>query len=239
MNSKSKGNMGEAIALSEFTKRGIQVSVPFGDNARYDLIAEFNGKLNKIQVKYCNQQIRNNSILCPCASSTNHTTNKHYNTYVNDIDYFVFYLVEWNEIVIVPIEEIGENKSITFRKSIPTSGPNYHLVQDYSFSNFFDGEKKEVEENPRIKKEKVCLDCGIPISGRSTRCRKCASKILPNGNRPSRETLKELIRNTPFVKIGEQYNVSEDAVRKRCDTYCLNRTKKVINSYSDEDWKEI
>ena len=77
MNSKEKGNIGEGLALAEFAKRGIQVSIPFGDNARYDLIAEFNGKLNKIQVKYCNQQIsENNSIACPCASSLNHTTNK-------------------------------------------------------------------------------------------------------------------------------------------------------------------
>ena len=48
MNTKTKGNIGEAIILAEFVKRGIQVSIPFGDNARYDLIAEFNGKLNKI-----------------------------------------------------------------------------------------------------------------------------------------------------------------------------------------------
>ena len=50
MISKEKGNIGEAIILAEFVKRGIQVSIPYGDCARYDLIAEFNGKLNKIQI---------------------------------------------------------------------------------------------------------------------------------------------------------------------------------------------
>lgn len=53
MISKDKGNIGESVVLTEFIKRGIQVSIPFGDNARYDLIADFNGRLNKIQVKYC------------------------------------------------------------------------------------------------------------------------------------------------------------------------------------------
>ena len=48
MNSKKKGDIGESRILYEFVKRGIQVAIPFGDNARYDLIAEFNGKLNKI-----------------------------------------------------------------------------------------------------------------------------------------------------------------------------------------------
>lgn len=81
MNNKDKGNIGESKIIYEFAKRGVQVSIPFGDNARYDLIAEFGGKLNKIQVKYCDQKIKNGSILLPCASSRNHTTNKRYITY--------------------------------------------------------------------------------------------------------------------------------------------------------------
>ena len=135
MNSKDKGNIGEALALAEFIKYGIAVSIPYGDNARYDLVADFNGKLNKIQVKYCNQKIsENNSIVCPCASSTNHTTNKHYTTYENDIDYFVFYLAEWNELLLVPIEKIGTKKSIMFRMDKPKNNQyNCNLVKDYTF----------------------------------------------------------------------------------------------------------
>ena len=48
MNSKDKGNIGEALVLAEFTKRNIQVCIPFGDNVRYDLVADFHGKLQKI-----------------------------------------------------------------------------------------------------------------------------------------------------------------------------------------------
>lgn len=135
MNSKDKGNIGEALALAEFIKYGIAVSIPYGDNARYDLVADFNGKLNKIQVKYCNQKIsENNSIICPCASSTNHTTNKHYTTYENDIDYFVFYLAKWDELLLVPIEKIGLKKSIMFRMDKPKNNQsNCNLVKDYTF----------------------------------------------------------------------------------------------------------
>ena len=135
MNSKDKGNIGEALALAEFIKYGIAVSIPYGDNARYDLVADFNGKLNKIQVKYCNQKIsENNSIVCPCASSTNHTTNKHYTTYENDNDYFVVYEAEWNELLLVPIEKIGTKKSIMFRMDKPKNNQsNCNLVKDYTF----------------------------------------------------------------------------------------------------------
>ena len=133
MNSKNKGNIGEAIVLAEFIKRNIQVCIPFGDNARYDLIADFNGKLQRIQVKYCGQKIGvNNSIVCPCSSSTNHTTNKHLSTYENDIDYFCFYIVEWNKILLVPIEKIGNKKTIIFRLDKPKNNQsNVNLVEDY------------------------------------------------------------------------------------------------------------
>lgn len=135
MNSKDKGNIGESLALSEFVKRNITVSIPFGDNARYDLIAEFNGKLNKIQVKYCNQKIsESNSISCPCSSSLNHTTNKIHTTYENEIDYFVFYLAEWDKILLVPIQDIGNKKSIAFRLDKPKNNQgNYNLVENYTF----------------------------------------------------------------------------------------------------------
>lgn len=135
MNSKDKGNIGESLALSEFVKRNITVSIPFGDNARYDLIADFNGKLNKIQVKYCNQKIsENNSINCPCSSSLNHTTNKIYTTYENEIDYFVFYLVEWDKILLVPIQDIGNKKNMMFRLDKPKNNQgNCNLVENYTF----------------------------------------------------------------------------------------------------------
>lgn len=140
MNSKDKGNIGEAVVLAEFIKREIQVSIPFGDNARYDLIADFNGKLNKIQVKYCNQLSATGSVSCPCVSSTNHTTNKHYTTYENDVDYMCFYIACWNVVIIVPIEEIGDKKSISFRLDLPKTINQYtvNLVENYTFDKLFD-----------------------------------------------------------------------------------------------------
>ena len=134
MNSKTKGNIGESIILTEFVKRGIQVSIPFGDNARYDLIAEFNGKLNKIQVKYCARVTENNSVSCPTASSKNHTTNKTLDTYVNDVDYIAFYIQPWDISCIMPIEKCT-GTSICLRKDLPKNGQKVgiNLVQDYSF----------------------------------------------------------------------------------------------------------
>jgi hypothetical protein len=93
--------------------------------------------LNKIQVKYCGYQTENDSVTCPCGSSKNHTTNKHYSTYENDVDYIAFYLVNYNKSLLVPIEDLKGKQSITFRNSIPKNNQTkgIHLIDDYSFDS--------------------------------------------------------------------------------------------------------
>lgn len=117
MNTKSKGNVGEAFILAEFTKYGVQCSLPWGDNARYDLIAEFNGKLNKIQIKYCDSISENDSYNCTLVSSTNHTTNKKLHGYDNDVDYMAFYIERLNKCLLVPIKFCKGMTCIRFRCS--------------------------------------------------------------------------------------------------------------------------
>lgn len=98
------------------------------------------------------------------------------------------------------------------------------------------------EEVKRIKKRYYCIDCGKEISSQAERCQDCVIKIqmkVPKEDRPTREQLKNLIRNMSFVEIGRRYNVSNSAIRKWCKKEGLPTTKKEINSYSDENWDEI
>lgn len=133
MNSKEIGSISEALALTEFLKYGIPVCVPWGDNYRYDLVADFNGKLNRIQVKTVNEE-RNGSIVCYTRSSTNHTTNKKLSTYEEDVDYFVFVNQTYGLIALVPIEEIGNQKTINLRIKTPENGVKiYRSFDDFSF----------------------------------------------------------------------------------------------------------
>ena len=55
----------------------------------------------------------------------------------------------------------------------------------------------------------------------------------------TKEELKNLIRTLPFTQIGIQYGITDNAVRKYCDRFNLPRTKKEINSYTDEEWALI
>jgi len=98
-----------------------------------------------------------------------------------------------------------------------------------------------LRENYRIKhgQQFYCPRCGAPVSTKGVHCIPCSNLLSRKVDRPSREELKELIRNVAFTKIAEKFGVSDNAVRKWCKTYNLPSKKKEISNYSDEDWEKI
>lgn len=83
-----------------------------------------------------------------------------------------------------------------------------------------------------------CKGCGTIISASAEQyCPTCAGIARRIVERPNREKLKKLIRNTPFTQIGTMYTVTDNAIRKWCRTEGLPSRKQDINSYSDEEWE--
>ena len=58
-------------------------------------------------------------------------------------------------------------------------------------------------------------------------------------DRPTREELKNLIRNESFLSIGKKYGVSDNAIRKWCIAENLPSKKTEIKMYTDEEWSKI
>lgn len=98
---------------------------------------------------------------------------------------------------------------------------------------------KKMRVNTPLQKKNYCCDCGVEISRNAKRCNSCANKNKTQDVIISREELKDLIRNKSFSEIGRLYNVSDNAVRKWCDKYCLPRKKTEIKQYSDKEWEVI
>jgi hypothetical protein len=97
-------------------------------------------------------------------------------------------------------------------------------------------------KNKTYKEKTYCIDCQKEISKGCIRCRECSAKyrtISLDKMPVTREKLKDLIRTTPFTKIGEMYQVSDNSIRKWCDKFNLPRKVSDIKKYTDEEWKKI
>ena len=132
MQTKRIGNIGESRALFEFVKREIPVYLPFGDNETADLLAEFNGKINKIQVKTITTINKNNALEFPTSRRpVGNNARIVYNE--EEVDYFVFYCLELDKILLVPYKEVMNNKASFTIKLDKSNNKKSHYIEDFTF----------------------------------------------------------------------------------------------------------
>lgn len=137
-NSSKIGSIGEAVALTEFAKRGYKVSIPFSENCPYDLVVDKNGKLIKIQCK-TTEHLKNNCMEFSICRSNGFTyEKKRYDE--TEVDYIFVYCIENGYMGLVPINETNQSLTFTIRLSKPKNNQKkgIHLYSDYEFSHVVD-----------------------------------------------------------------------------------------------------
>lgn len=139
MNTVGIGDIGEAIAIAQFTKFGFIVSKPLSNNARYDFIVEYNNKLYKIQVK-TTSNVKDGSVMIFATKTTNYTkgswTSNKYSK--KHIDAFFLYCQENNWSGLYFGEPDGEfNQNINIRLTPTKTGQvkGIKFAENYSFEN--------------------------------------------------------------------------------------------------------
>ena len=136
MNSKQIGNIGEAKVLSKFIELGFPVYIPFGDNEKADLVVEFNGKLNKVQVK-TSIDAKNGNVIFDLTSSTAHRKNGMRHKYtIDEVDYFALNNLCRDKIYLLKVTETPID-TIRFRYEYPKNGQTcgVHFEDDYLIDN--------------------------------------------------------------------------------------------------------
>lgn len=132
-NSRAVGNVGEAVAIAEFTKKNIPVFLPFGQNTPVDLLIFINDQFKKIQVK-TTKSIKNGTMEFEMCRTNGFTLKKTPYT-SKDTDYFYLYCIENKESYLISQNEIGEIRTVTIRIDKPKNNQKkgVRYSSDYNF----------------------------------------------------------------------------------------------------------
>lgn len=88
-------------------------------------------------------------------------------------------------------------------------------------------------------KKSICPLCGGVKDFSAKTCINCCNILKRKVELPSRDELKKMIFNNSFLQIGNEYNVSYNAVKKWCKKYNLPHKKSEIKKYTIEEWNLI
>lgn len=126
---KQKGNLTELKCITAFYELGYQCSIPYGENSRYDLIADIDGKLIKVQCK-TSREVDNGVIEFSCRSCRSNTQSNLQRRYTDkEVDYFATY---WNgQVYLVPISECSVSKKLRFVPSKNGQRMGASYAKDY------------------------------------------------------------------------------------------------------------
>ena len=127
------GNKTELACMTALVAHGCRVSIPFGDDAPYDIICDYNHHLFRIQVKTSHLDTSMDKIVFSCRHTRRTSTGTINQTYDKaDVDFFATY---WNNTCyLIPSEQCSTQKKLYL---YDTTNKNYieHYSIDYQLAN--------------------------------------------------------------------------------------------------------
>jgi PD-(D/E)XK endonuclease len=124
INRRQQGDLGEASAIEWFTSKGALVLLPFGHSPDYDLVAQINNRLLRIQVKTTTQEMRtpNGHVRFPVSLATT-GGNQSWNGVIKTVDPesidYLFVLTGSGRRWLIP------STALASRRTIRLGGPSY------------------------------------------------------------------------------------------------------------------
>ena len=104
MHKKTKGSIAELRIAADLMQKGWRVLLPFGENNRYDLVAECDGKFLRIQVKYVTP--KDGTLYVNCRSSNNWSVLPYT---AEQIDIIAVYNPSSDEVYYVPASQMRKS----------------------------------------------------------------------------------------------------------------------------------
>ena len=107
---KALGAQTELQCLTYLHGLGYDVSVPWGDNARYDLVLDVNHKLYKIQVKTAHQKDEGVYVIQTRSTYVNSQGNRTAEYTSDDVDYFATFIND--KCYLIPLSETSKREKV-------------------------------------------------------------------------------------------------------------------------------
>ena len=130
-----QGNLGLGKAIEYFTSHSIPISIPLNDTQKYDLVADFDGKLQRISVKTTRATDNGKSFSVQLRNTGGSSGNNKIRPFdKTTCDYIFVYTIN-EECYLIPSDIINATNSINV-------GPKYYdyLVEIKTFSEFISEE---------------------------------------------------------------------------------------------------
>ena len=143
---KRKGDLAELKVAVDLMDRGCQLSFPFGEDCDYDLIADKEGLLHRVQVKYTESNGRTILLRCRSHSLTKGKIRqtKHYTA--KTIDWLAVYDRTTDCCYYCPASELGSGRcELSLRLTPARNG------QRVGIRNAGDYLEPELERSPRVE----------------------------------------------------------------------------------------
>ena len=130
MNTKEIGNLTELQCITRLYEIGCDVSIPFGNSQKYDLIIDHNGVLYKVQVKHANEHEGTHFTIRTRWQGHNTTGYTQTSYTKEDIDFFATFYQ--GEVYLIPVEQCSGAEK-TLRLVPPKNGQikGINFAKDY------------------------------------------------------------------------------------------------------------
>jgi hypothetical protein len=119
---KHRGDLSTLAIMLALTEAGFSVSVPFGENCRYDLVVEEGGTLLRVQCK--TGRLRDGSVRFATASTYGHlpSPRDQRRDYVGQVDAFAVFCPDTGGVYVIPIDDLETRAVAYLRVEAPRNG---------------------------------------------------------------------------------------------------------------------
>lgn len=130
-NSKEIGNLTELQCITALYELGCDVSIPFGNSQKYDIIIDWNNQLYKVQIKHSTLYEDESYLVFKTRWQGHNTSGYTQTSYTKeDIDFFATYFN--GDVYLIPVEQCsGADKRLRLKPTKNGQIKGVNFAEDY------------------------------------------------------------------------------------------------------------